>query len=225
MARKPRTGTRPSTGGGGPSEKPATLGELLATVAPTPTVLEEEWAGIVRAVASGDQGALRDLYERSNRLAFALILRITRSRDIAEEVTVDVFHEVWRRAGRYDPANGTVLGWIMNLSRSRAIDRLRYERRGKRVNHHAHDPASLHSDPPADHDDAIDLDALRGRIRTAVGVLKPEEREAIEAAYFSGLSYAEVAERFDLPLGTVKSRIRSGLRKLRERLESADGHD
>jgi RNA polymerase sigma-70 factor, ECF subfamily len=224
MARKPRTGTATPTGGNEPSDKPATLGELLATVDPKPAALEEEWAGVVRAIATGDQRALRDLYERSHRLVFTLILRITKSREVAEEVTVDVFHEVWRRADRYDPANGTVLGWIMNLSRSRAIDRLRYERRGKRVNSHAQDPA-LQSDAPAEHGEAIDVGALRGRVRTAVGVLKPEEREAIEAAYFAGLSYAEVAKRLDVPLGTVKSRIRSGLRKLREHLESADGHE
>src|SRR6202008_670434 len=98
-----------------------------------------QWAALVRAVAGGDQAALHGLYERAHRAVFALALRITRSRENAEEVTLDVFLDVWRRADAYDPANGTVLGWIMNQARSRAIDRLRFERRKKRVDPEAGD--------------------------------------------------------------------------------------
>ena len=86
----------------------------------------------MQSIAGGDQIALHALYEGSHRLVFTLIMRITANRETAEELTVDVFHDVWRRASGYDAANGTVLGWIMNQARSRAIDRLRFEGRKKR---------------------------------------------------------------------------------------------
>jgi RNA polymerase sigma-70 factor (ECF subfamily) len=96
---------------------PATLGDVLyANPSQTPAS-EREWTELVRAVASGDQVALHALYERTHRLVFTLVMRISGDRESAEELTLDVFHEVWRRAARYDPANGTVLGWIMNLAR------------------------------------------------------------------------------------------------------------
>src|SRR5919205_4036198 len=85
-------------------------------------------------MAAGDQLALHALYERTHRVVFTLVMRITANRESAEELTLDVFHDVWRRASRYDAANGTVLGWIMNQARSRAIDRLRFDQRKKRVN-------------------------------------------------------------------------------------------
>ena len=93
---------------------------------------EQDWVVLVQAIAAGDQLALHALYERSHRFVFTLIMRITANRETAEELTIDVFHDVWRRASRYDAANGTVLGWIMNQARSRAIDRLRFETRKKR---------------------------------------------------------------------------------------------
>ena len=94
---------------------------------------EQDWAALVQSIAAGDQLALHALYERAHRMVFTLILRITANRETAEELTLDVFHDVWRRAAGYDPANGTVLGWIMNQARSRAIDRLRFESRKKRT--------------------------------------------------------------------------------------------
>ena len=85
-------------------------------------------------MAAGDPLALHALYERTHRIVFTLIVRITHNRETAEELTVDVFHDAWRRAASYDPAGGSVVGWIMNQARSRAIDRLRFEQRKKRVN-------------------------------------------------------------------------------------------
>src|SRR5687767_8362926 len=111
-------------------QRAATLGDVLYAKSKDP-VLEQEWATLVRAIAAGDQLALHALYERAHRPVFTLIMRITANRETAEELTVDVFHDVWRRASRYDPANGTVLGWIMNQARSRAIDRVRFEKRSE----------------------------------------------------------------------------------------------
>src|SRR5262249_5262745 len=92
-------------------------------------VQEKTWGTLVQSTAAGDQVALQALYERSHRLVFTLVMRITANRKTAEELTLDVFHEVWRGASPYDPENSTVLGWIMNRARSRAIDRLRFETR------------------------------------------------------------------------------------------------
>src|SRR5690349_24997819 len=112
---------------------PATLGDVLYATSKVP-VPEQDWTALVQSIAGGDQLALHALYERAHRPVFTLIMRITANRETAEELTIDVFHDVWRRAARYDAANGTVLGWIMNQARSRAIDRLRLDRKSTRLN-------------------------------------------------------------------------------------------
>ena len=96
-----------------PQKRPATLGDVLYAKA-KPPVPEQEWAMLVQSIASGDELALHAVFQRAHRIVFTLIMRITANRETAEELTVDVFHDVWRRASRYDAANGTVLGWIMN---------------------------------------------------------------------------------------------------------------
>jgi RNA polymerase sigma-70 factor (ECF subfamily) len=199
-----------------PDDALGTLGDLLyADKAKTP-VPEKEWVGLVESIAAGDQHALHALYERTHRLVFTLIVRITNSPETAEELTVDVFHDVWRRAATFDAASGTVVGWIMNQARSRAIDRLRFERRKKRVSHHPDSPAPATS--ASDPQEAFDLRERSRLLMSALTVLTPNERQAIEIAFFSGLTYAEVAVRLDQPVGTVKTRVRSGLGKLRQAL-------
>ena len=191
-----------------------TLGDLLYADATKQRIPESHWTGLVRSVATGDQHALSALYELAHRLVFTLAVRITNDRAAAEEVTIDVFHDVWRRAATYDPVNGSVVGWIMNQTRSRAIDRLRFEQRKKR--------AKVDVEPSlaaAAADDPHDLLTVseRGRtLRDALRLLTPPERQAIETAFFGELTYREVATRLDQPLGTVKTRVRSGLAKLRE---------
>src|SRR6185295_13807436 len=112
-------------------------------------VSEEVWLQLVQSIAAGDQIALHALYQRTNRIVFTLILRIVTNRETAEELTLDVFHDVWRRASDYDPADGSVVGWIMNQARSRALDRLRFEQRKKRVDPLPDSPvsATAASDP------------------------------------------------------------------------------
>lgn len=194
---------------------PETLGDILFADRTTPPS-ESEWLTLVRSIAARDQSALHALFQRIHRLVFTLIMRITRNAQTAEELTLDVFHDVWRRAPAYDTANGSVVGWVMNMARSRAIDRLRFEQRKKRVDPHAHSP-----DPAADGGasgphEVLALQEQEQLLRDALGTLTPDERQAIEVAFFSGLSHAETAARLGLPLGTVKSRIRSGLSKLRQ---------
>jgi RNA polymerase sigma-70 factor, ECF subfamily len=195
---------------------PGTLGEVLYANPSKAQVSEAEWVALVRSVAAGDQGALHGLYERAHRAVFTLAMRITANRETAEEVTLDVFHDVWRRASRYDEAGGTVLGWIMNQARSRAIDRLRFDQRKKRVQPETEDP--LAAAGTADPCDVIASEQQSRALRCALAVLTPDERNAIEAAFFSDLTHAEVAARLNQPLGTVKTRIRCGLHKLREAL-------
>jgi RNA polymerase sigma-70 factor (ECF subfamily) len=193
-----------------------TLGDLLYADKAKPPVSERDWVALVQAIAAGDQGALHTLYERTHRIVFTIIVRITNNRETAAEVTLDVFHSVWQRASTYDAGAGSVVGWIMNQARSRAIDRLRFEQRKKRVSTQADSPlpATAASDPH----EAFDLREQGRLLRNALTVLTPEERQAIETAFFSELTYYEVAARLNQPLGTVKTRVRSGLKKLRQAL-------
>jgi RNA polymerase sigma-70 factor (ECF subfamily) len=195
--------------------KSATLGDLLYAHNAKAVASEREWLALVRSVAAGDQAALRALYERMHRLVFTLIMRITGSRQTAEELTLDVFHDVWRRASGYDVADGSVVGWIMNQARSRAIDRVRFEKRKKRVNPH---PGVPLTEAAQGYDETFALSEQARRLRSALAVLTRDEREAIETAYFFELTYAEAAARLNQPVGTVKTRIRSGLEKLRQAL-------
>ena len=199
-----------------PEPTPGTLGAVLYARRSGPLASEREWADLVRAVAAGEQLALHGLYDRAHRLVFTLAMRITGDRETAEEITIDVFHDVWRRSADYDPADGSVLGWIMNQARSRAIDRLRFDHRKKRV------PAPGDVEQPRDAapgaSDAIEAGQRRDRLHRALDTLTRDERQAIETAFFGELSYSETALRLEQPLGTVKTRVRSALTKLREAL-------
>lgn len=193
---------------------PTTLGEVLYAKSRA-VVPEQDWAELVQSIAAGDQLALHALYERAHRPVFTLLMRITANRETAEELTIDVFHDVWRRASRYDAANGTVLGWIMNQARSRAIDRLRFANRKKRSNGgDMQSPAEVAADPR----DVLELREQGESLRAALATLTPDERQAIETTFFAGLTHAEAAARLSQPLGTIKTRIRSALHKLRDAL-------
>ena len=196
---------------------PKTLGDILFADKSKVRLSEDQWLQLIRAVATGDQGALHSIYEQTHRIVFTLIVRITANRETAEEVTLDVFYEVWRKASTYDPANGSVVGWIMNQARSRAIDRLRFDQRKKRVNTY---PDSLRPTTDiVDPQQACLFDEQSRLLRKALEVLTPEERNAIETAFFSELTYEETARELNQPVGTVKTRIRSSMGKLREALE------
>jgi RNA polymerase sigma-70 factor, ECF subfamily len=188
-----------------------TLGDVLYAKSKAPAS-EQEWVALVRCVAAGDQLALHALYERAHRPVFTLIMRITADRETAEEVTIDVFHDIWRHASRYDAATGTVLGWIMNQTRSRALDRLRFESRKKRTPIAEEQPLA---EVTADPHDVLELREQSKSLRAALAVLTLDERRAIEMTFFAGHTHAEAAARLKQPLGTVKTRIRSGLYKLR----------
>jgi RNA polymerase sigma-70 factor (ECF subfamily) len=199
-------------------QSPATLGDVLYAKSKAP-VPEQDWATLVQSIAAGDQLALHALYERAHRPVFTLIVRLTANRETAEELTVDVFHDVWRRASRYDAEAGTVLGWIMNQARSRAIDRLRFESRKKRSDGGDMPLAEVAADPR----DVLELREQGEALQAALAALTPDERQAIETTFFAGLTHAEAAARLNQPLGTIKTRIRSALHKLRHTLTAEVG--
>jgi RNA polymerase sigma factor (sigma-70 family) len=138
-----------------PESETPTLGDLLYTNRATVPVPEKEWVGLVRSTAGGDRSALQVLYARTHRTVFTLIERITNNRATAEDLFGDVFYDVWRRASEYDPAGGSVVGWIMKQTRSRAIDRLRFEQREMRINEHSY--SRLTSATPSGSQEALDV--------------------------------------------------------------------
>ena len=139
---------------------------------------------LVQSIAAGDQLALHALYEMAHRSVFTLIIRITANRETAEELTVEVFHDVWRRASRYDAANGTVLGWIMNQARSRAIDRLRFDSRKKRRDGGDLQPLA---DVAADPCDVLELREQRVALQAALATLAPASAKRSKRRFLAGL--------------------------------------
>jgi RNA polymerase sigma-70 factor (ECF subfamily) len=193
-----------------------TLGDVLYADQAKLPIPENAWVELLRSIAARDQRALQHLYERIHRIVFTLSMRITGNRETAEEVTLDVIHEVWRRAESFDPAAGTVVAWIMNMTRSRALDRLRFDQRQKRKDQSADCPVVLEEGEQPD--DAVHAKDQRRRLHHALRRLSDGERQAIETAFFSELTYTETAARLGQPIGTIKTRIRAGLEKLRQAL-------
>jgi RNA polymerase sigma-70 factor (ECF subfamily) len=177
---------------------------------------------LVARVAGRQQEAFACLYDRYRGTIFGLALRILRDRPEAEEVLTDTFLHAWDHALAFDPNRGSVAGWLVTCCRSRAIDRLRARgRREAALGALGREPG-VRSDAgraggggPEEH---ADLLLKRRRIRTALGALALPQREAIELAYYGGLSHSEIASTLGEPLGTVKTRIRQGLIALRESL-------
>jgi RNA polymerase sigma-70 factor (ECF subfamily) len=169
---------------------------------------------LLERIAAGDQTALGDLYDRHSRLLFGLILRILKDRAEAEEVLQEAFLQAWRRAVTYNVALGSPAGWLVGIARNRAIDRLR----ANVVRTRAVDGAA--SPTPGESPEAQVISTERRReVQRALDALPREQRELIEQAYFMGLTQSELAVRFNLPLGTVKTRVRTGLMTLRGYLQ------
>ncbi len=181
----------------------------------------------MEGIAKRDVGALAALYDRYAPAVLALCARILGRRDEAEDLVSEIFFEIWRRAGRYDPHRASPSVYLMTLARSRAIDRWRFLQRRIGVWGEASDPdaaVSLGQRPLA----RVIENEHRDRLRDALDTLVPGERDAVELSFFHGLTHREIAERLDQPLGTVKTRVRRGLLRLRDQLERvaiADAQD
>jgi RNA polymerase sigma-70 factor (ECF subfamily) len=165
-------------------------------------------------VIGRDPNGLGDLYDRYSRLLFGLIVRILRNRDEAEEVLQEVFVQVWTRAGTYDPALGSPAGWLVGISRNRAIDRLR----ANAVRVRPSEPSSM-LPPEETPEQQVSFGEQQIDIRRALDALPSDQRDLIEQAYYLGFTHTELAARHSLPLGTVKTRIRTGMQTLRGHLE------
>jgi RNA polymerase sigma-70 factor (ECF subfamily) len=191
---------------------------LLAAIARLQPAAESqaEDESCLRRIAAGDHAAAARLYDRHARPLYSLILRILGHEAEAEDVLQEVFAQAFRQAARYDPRRGAVAAWLLTIARSRAIDRLRARR--TRVESPVGETQMLDEMPDAQPDAASTmLDEERQRlVRHALGALPMLQRMAIELAYYEGLSHSEIAERLEQPLGTVKTRIRLGLLKLRD---------
>ena len=170
-------------------------------------------AELIQRMADGDRAAFAPFYDRFSSLVYPLILRIVREPADASDVLQEVFWEAWQMAGSYDAGRGTPEAWIITRARSRAIDRVRSLRRRSEMFVAPLDEAIAAADPGAD---AAERAEERGTVGHALAKLSPAQREAIELAYYGGLTQSEIAERLKQPLGTIKTRIRLGLERLRE---------
>jgi RNA polymerase sigma-70 factor (ECF subfamily) len=178
---------------------------------------DRDLISLVQRVATGDQSALAALYDTTNRLIYGLVLRVLGDASSAEEVLLDVYTQVWRQAASYDTNRGAPLAWLTTIARSRAIDRLRSGWQDQRRK----EPLDALGDAPENSASPEEMTVASERqrfVREALNSLKPEQREVIELAYYSGLSHSEIAVKLNQPLGTVKTRTRLGMMKLREAL-------
>lgn len=184
---------------------------------------ESDDMALVGRIARGDSAAFAAFYDRHASQVLGLLFKMLRRRAEAEEMLQEVFLQVWRDAERYRPQGSTPRGWIFMLARSRAIDRIRSSSARRRREEATAGPAGESvpgSVAPAGPERLEDRERRR-RVANALAELPPEQRTAIEHAFFDGLSHREVAERLGEPLGTVKSRILLGMRKLRRSLEAS----
>jgi RNA polymerase sigma-70 factor, ECF subfamily len=172
---------------------------------------------LLALVLRRQEAALGVIYDRYGRLVYTIALRITGDRQTAEEVVQDVFQNVWQSAGGFQAGVGTFSTWLMSIARHRAIDVTRSKRERARTREQALD-FDWAIDDDAGLDRAVMQQALRDAVRTALDTLPASQRQAVELAYYGGLTRAEIAERLGEPLGTVKTRLRLGLMKLRDLL-------
>ncbi len=181
---------------------------------------EKRLASLIEKIARGDQAALGELYDQTSPVVFSLACRITGDRSLAEEVACDVFTYVWRQASKYQADRGVPSVWLLMLTHSRSIDCIRSRTRREL----RHEPIGTEAeDSSPDPEENAIFAGRRERVRSAMAVLPQKEREAIELAFFSGFSQNEISVRTGTPLGTVKSRIRVGMTRLRSLLSAFEG--
>lgn len=183
-----------------------------ATAAPVSREVDE--ATLLTAVARGDQAAFAALYDRISPLVHGVVRRVVRDPAQSEEVTQEVLVELWRTAVRFDPDRGSARAWILTMAHRRAIDRVRSEQsardRTERV------AGREHVRPFDDVAEQVETSLDHDRVRAALGTLTELQRQAVELAYYQGYTYREVAELLETPLGTIKTRMRDGLIRLRD---------
>ena len=172
----------------------------------------------IARIASRDQQAFSNLYDATSRLVYGIVLRLVRDPGIAEDVTMEVYMQAWRTAASFDTSRGSANAWLVTMARSRSIDWIRSCKSRQEQNKQPLDAAPELPDLGLTPEASV-LDRDRSNmVRRALFSLPNDQRQLIELAYFSGLSHSEMAEQLSLPLGTVKSRVRMGMTRLRELL-------
>ena len=195
----PGDDSRPS---GSPEPTPAREGEAA------------ELVELVHSSARGDQDAFAELYDRTSGRVYGIVWRVLRAPDHAAEVTQEVYTEVWRQAARFDSTKGSALAWIATMAHRRAVDRVRsVTREVARDEHYAVSSTGREVDHVWE---GVEQRLEAQRVRKGLESLTPIQREALTLAYFGGFTQTEIAERLKLPLGTVKTRVRDGLIRLRD---------
>ncbi|MGH7710971.1 MAG: sigma-70 family RNA polymerase sigma factor [Gemmatimonadaceae bacterium] len=207
---------------------PATRRESSPQVMPPSLSTKATDAELVARLALGEELALGELYDRHSAVAYGLARAIVRDAADAEEVVADCFAQMWRTAASFDPARGSVAAWASTIVRTRALDLIRAQRRRARVLDDAatmgDEEGAAGSPTPADTPDRdVERAEARQLVRRSLAELPPPQRRVLELAYFGGMSQSEIAELLSEPLGTVKTRMRAGLDKLRTALRPIMG--
>ena len=192
---------------------------FLAAFSPSDSRKVSPDAALVRRLLQRDVSAFEELYDRHSRSVFSLVLRILQHASTSEEVTQDVFLQLWRNATQYDQSRGPFVPWLLTLARNRALDQLRLKsERQRRREEQTEELPPVMTVP--DFEGSLDEQRRAKRVREVMASLNPQQKRAIELAYFEGLSHSEIANRLKEPLGTVKSWIRNGLLRLKEGLQA-----
>ncbi len=192
---------------------------LAALLSPANSEVPPDATLVIRLLQK-DVSAFEQLYDRHSRAVYSLVLRILQQAGTAEEVVQDVFLQLWRNAERYDASRGPFIPWLLTLARNRALDKLRLksERQRRREDQTEELPSVATASP--EFEKQFDEKRRAEKVRILMDLLNPQQRKAIELAYFEGLSHSEIAEALKEPLGTVKSWIRNGLLRLKEGLQA-----
>lgn len=194
--------------------KPESDNLMINTTSPTDFELLEN-------IAKGDRRSFDLFVTRMERLVFATVYKVLNDRQDTEDVSQEVFLQVWQKARLFNAARGKATTWIATLARNRAIDKIRYKQRQSRLLTSYSEKMQPRESDEVDSSVLLDAKECGAEVRSAVMDLSPEQRQAIEMAYFKGLTQSEIAGQLQQPLGTVKARIRRGLGKLRERVVPA----
>lgn len=177
-------------------------------------------SALLQRVARGDEPAFEELYERSSSILYGLALRMLHNPDEAAELLQDLYREVWRKAGSYDPRRGSPMAWLVTMARSRAIDRLRSAATQNRQETDSIEDSFL-GDLPSWNPDPFEVHAEREQrelVAKALAELPAAQQQALELAFYEGLTHTQIAERLNQPVGTIKTRIKLGLGKLKAAL-------
>jgi len=172
---------------------------------------------LIQQIGAGDQKAFGILYDRYKTLVFSLAVKIVDSHETAEDITLDVFTQIWKNAKKYHPEKGSVKGWIASLARYRSIDTLRRRKVRSDINRPQWSDVQLEKLPSNDNTgEELELAETRKKVSNAIAKLPEDQQEVLAMAYFKGYTHRQIAEALNEPLGTIKTRIRLGLQKLRE---------